>query len=588
MRCKDIILNYFKKHWPRYALGIILVVVATVFNTMIPRLLGEAIDQLKAVMDPSQSATLADVRDSCLLMALCTIGAFLTRNIWRYLILGFTRSIELELRDHTFKHLQVLSSDFYVKNNTGDLITRSIVDTQAIRMMFGMGLIGIVDTLTTNVVTLGYMISTTSIKLTALAVIPIPILIFTLYKLRIVMRRRFSVVQRNVSEIAAKVQENITGIRVIKAFAQEESENKLFAGLSRKKWKSEMDMIRVSSVMNPLTALVFNIVFALFLFIGGRMVVEGSLTLGEFVAFNTYITMLMDPVNRISRVIQIWQRGLVSMQRLDKILTSVPTIDDRLADNQITDLSPMTVDVHNLTYRYPYTDKDVLKNISFHLNTGDVLAVMGATGSGKSTIVSLLMRMWTPPEGAITVSGHPIENIPLRVLRGSIAYVPQENFMFSDSIMNNIIFYDDKVSEEDAVDAAKVAVIHDNIMEFEKKYETTVGERGMTLSGGQKQRVSIARALARKPDLLLLDDCLSAVDAETEHKILENLKVYLNGCTTIIVTHRIAVAGIADRVLLLNEDGSMAAIGTHQELSENCEEYQNLLAILEKSGGNHQ
>jgi len=313
------------------------------------------------------------------------------------------------------------------------------------------------------------------------------------------------------------------------------------------------------------------------------MVIDGSLSLGEFVAFNTYIALLMEPIARISRIIQIWQRGSVSMQRLDMIFTATPAINDKNADKSVTSLDPMAIEVSDLSFRYPGTDKDVLKNISFTLENGGTLAVMGATGSGKSTLVSLLMRMWDPPADSITVSGHPIEEIPLRTLRGSIAYVPQETFLFSDSIMRNIIFYDERFSEDDAMEAARAAAIHDNIMEFPDGYGTTVGERGMTLSGGQKQRVSIARALVRKPELLLLDDCLSAVDAETERTILDNLRTYLKGCTTIIVTHRIAVAGIADRVLLLNEDGSMAAIGTHEELSQTSEEYQNLLAIIEAS-----
>ena len=583
MRCKDIILDYFKKHWLRYAFGVVFVILATIFNAILPQLLGKTIDLVKAARDPAQSATLRDVRNICLLMCACAVAAFLTRNIWRYLIMGFTRSIELHLRHALFSHLQVLSPEFYVKNNTGDIITRAIIDSQAIRMMFGMGLIGIVDVLTINVVTLGYMVSTTSLKLTAIAVIPLPFLLFALVKLRTAMRRRFMIVQHSVSDIAAKVQENLTGIRVIKAFAQEDSENKQFEALSRKKWKAEMDMIRVWSFINPLSALVFGSIFAVFLYFGGKMVIAGTLTLGEFVAFNTYIALLMDPISRISRIIQIWQRGLVSMQRLDMIFSAKPAIDDAQADPAITTLAPLSIDITNLSYRYPGTEKDVLKNISFHLETGGTLAIMGATGSGKSTLMSLLMRMWNPPVDAISVSGHPIETVPLSVLRGSIAYVPQESFLFSDSILNNIIFYDERITEDDAKAAAKAAAIHDNICEFPDQYATTVGERGMTLSGGQKQRVSIARALARKPELLLLDDCLSAVDAETERIILANLRDYLKGCTTIIVTHRIAVAGIADRVLLLNEDGSMAAIGTHSELSANCPEYQHLLAILEAS-----
>ena len=235
MRCKDIILDYFKKHWLRYAFGVVFVILATIFNAILPQLLGKTIDLVKAARDPAQSATLRDVRNICLLMCACAVAAFLTRNIWRYLIMGFTRSIELHLRHALFSHLQVLSPEFYVKNNTGDIITRAIIDSQAIRMMFGMGLIGIVDVLTINVVTLGYMVSTTSLKLTAIAVIPLPFLLFALVKLRTAMRRRFMIVQHSVSDIAAKVQENLTGIRVIKAFAQEDSENKQFEALSRKK-----------------------------------------------------------------------------------------------------------------------------------------------------------------------------------------------------------------------------------------------------------------------------------------------------------------------------------------------------------------
>lgn len=583
MRCKNIILEYFRKNWVRYAFGVLFVVLATVCNALLPQLLGQAIDLLKAAKDPLQSATLADVRNLCLLMCGCAVAAFITRNIWRYLIFGFTRSIELHLRHRLFSHLQALSPDFYVKNNTGDLITRAIIDSQSVRNMFGMGLIGIVDVLTVNLVTLGYMISTTSVKLTLIAVIPLPFLLLALVKLRTAMRKRFTIVQHTVSDIAAKVQENLTGILVIKAFAQEDSENRLFEDLSRKKWKAEMDMVRVWSFINPLSALVFGLIFSVFLYFGGKMVIAGTLTLGEFVAFNTYIALLMDPISRISRIIQIWQRGLVSMQRLDTIFTAQPSIDDAQADASIESLRPLTLDVSNLTYRYPGTDRDVLKNISFHLETGGTLAIMGATGSGKSTLMGLLMRMWNPPDDAIRVSDHPIHSIPLHVLRGAIAYVPQESFLFSDSIMRNIQFYDERISEEDAILAARAAAIHDNISEFPNQYETTVGERGMTLSGGQKQRISIARALARKPELLLLDDCLSAVDAETERIILDNLRSYLRNCTTIIVTHRIAVAGIADRVLLLNEDGSMAAIGTHDELLASCPAYQHLLAILESS-----
>ena len=264
------------------------------------------------------------------------------------------------------------------------------------------------------------------------------------------------------------------------------------------------------------------------------MVINGDITLGEFVTFNTYIAYLMEPVSRISRVIQIWQ-GIVSMQRMDTFAAK-PSVTDSNADMSITSIDPVDISVTGLTFSYPGTDVEVLKNISFELEAGGVLAVMGATGSGKSTLLSLLMRIWNPQEGTIKISGHEPESIPLNVLRSAISYVPQDTFLFSDTVMNNIKFYDERITDEDAVNAAKAAAVHSNIIELEKQYDTVVGERGMTLSGGQKQRISIARALSRKPSLLLLDDCCRqstpdrTADFEKPARVREN-------CTTIIVTH---------------------------------------------------
>ncbi len=574
--CKRRLFSYFGRYWPRYTVGIVFVIATTILNSTIPDLLGKAIDVAE-----SENGQLSEMLRYVWMLAGCAIVAFACRLTWRQLIMGFTRAVELNIRNELFEHLQKLPPEYYVKNNTGDLITKCIQDTTTIRQMLGMGLVGLIDVLTTNVVTVIYMVKTTDIRLTLLAILPIPFLLFALVKLRAEMRRRFSIVRMRVSEIAGKVQENVTGIRVIKAFAQEKSENEIFAEMSREKWKAEMSLVRVFGLINPLTSLVFGAVFALFLYFGAKMVIAETLTLGAFIAFNTYIGYLMNPVARLSRIIQVWQRGLVSMQRMDTILTAEPSINDDNADMSITELPNLSISVKNLTFRYPETDVDVLKNVSFELPTGGVLAVMGPTGCGKSTLLALLMRMWNSPEKSIFVSGNDIQKIPVNVLRSSVGYVPQDTFLFSDSIMDNIRFYDERVTEEEAIKAAKAAVIHGNISEFEKGYDTVVGERGMTLSGGQKQRVSIARALARHPALLLLDDCLSAVDAETEHEIIKNLKDYLGNSTTVIVTHRINAASLADKILLLNEDGGIAAWGTHEELVATSPEYNHLLEITE-------
>ncbi len=577
--CAELIIGYFKQGWVRYLTGVIFVIAATLFNTKIPDLLGKAIDAFDL-----KSGVLDGLTHYVLLMAGCAVLAFVCRFIWRQLIMGFTRNVEMKIRNELFAHLQLLSPEYYVKNNTGDLITKGIADTTTIRQMLGVGLVGFIDVITTNLITVLYMVRTTDWRLTLIAVIPISFLLFALTKLRNEMRNRFAVVRMKISDIAEKVQENITGIRVIKAFAQEQKEKEVFERLSREKWKSEIRLAEIFGLINPLTSLVFGVVFSLFLYFGAKMVVAGTITLGTFVAFNTYIASLINPVMRLSRIIQVWQKGVVSVKRMDSILKAEPTVDDRFADTSLSAIENASVGFHDCTFRYPGTDVDVLKHISFTLCPGEILAVMGPTGSGKSSLLSLILRMWSAPAGTVTVSGHAVETYPLSVLRAACGYVPQDTFLFSDSIMDNIRFYDENISDEDAVHAAKVAVIHDSISKFEKGYDTVVGERGMTLSGGQKQRISIARALVRHPALLLLDDCLSAVDAETEHRIIENLRTELKGCTTVLVTHRINAATLADRVLLLKEDGTVAAIGTHEELLASSLEYQKLISLNENGG----
>ncbi|MBQ5973677.1 MAG: hypothetical protein IJL69_05695, partial [Oscillospiraceae bacterium] len=367
--CREKLLGYFKKSWFRYTMGIVFVILATVLNSTIPDLLGKAVDVFN-----SEDGQLADLMRYVYLIAGCAVHAFAARFIWRQLIMGFTRTVEMNIRNDLFTHLQTLSPEYYVKNNTGDLITKCIQDTTTIRQMLGMGLVGLIDVLTTNVVTLFYMVKTTDIRLTLIAVIPLPFLLLALIKLRAEMRRRFSVVRIRISEIAEKVQENITGIRVIKAFAQEKKENEQFDELSRNKWRAEMALVRVFGLINPLTALVFGVVFSGFLYFGARMVVAGTLSLGAFVAFNTYIGYLMNPINRLSRIIQVWQRGVVSIQRMDTILKAEPAVTDSRADPSVTELGRVEVSVKDLTFRYPETDVDVLRDVSFTLPRGGVLA----------------------------------------------------------------------------------------------------------------------------------------------------------------------------------------------------------------------
>lgn len=571
-----LIANLFKKNALRYGGGICLVVVTTILNTQIPKLLGQLIDAVK-----NPDSLLNDVYTLAGAMAAVAVAAFILRFAWRYLIMGFTRRIELHLREALFSKLQSLSADFYIRFNTGDIITRAISDVQSMRMMFGLGLVGIVDVLVVNVVSISFMVQTTGWVLTAVAIVPIPFLIFMLVKIRSGVRKRFRRLQESVSAISSKVQENITGIRVIKAFAQEKSESAIFSGLSRNKWQAEMHMARLSAVVSPIVQLAFGIVFSVFLILGGGMVIKGQLTLGQYLSFNGYLLLIIEPINMISRIVQVWQRGRVSMQRLDAIFTVSPGVDDSHADPSVTDLGGGDIRVEHLTYTYPNNEKPVLRDISFTIPQGGILAVLGPTGCGKSTLTNLLMRVWQTPENTIFIGGKEISSIPLAVLRANIAYVPQDTFLFSDSIENNIRFSDETIPFEEVEKAAIAAAVDANIKTLPNGYQTVVGERGMTLSGGQKQRVCIARALVKQPTLLLLDDCLSAVDSETEQEILGNLREIMTHCTALVITHRISAAAMADKILLLDETGGVAAYGSHSELKASSPVYNHLLAVIE-------
>ncbi len=584
MNSKTIIRGVFKKNWLSYLFGIILAGGTSYLSAQIPGLLGNAVNALSDGNNDFNA-----VKTAAMLMIAAASGAFAARFIWRFLIIGTTRKIELDLRMGLFSHLQRQSGDFFVKYNTGDIITRSISDINAVRIMFGVGLVGIINTAITTLVSISYMIDTVDWKLTLAAVAPLPILAFGLTKLRFTIRRRFKHAQEAVSDLNAKTQENITGIRVVKAYAQEKSETETFSRLSKRKWSTDMAMTRISALIGPSTTLVFGIMFSAFLMIGGKMVIDGTMNLGQYVAFNGYLALVVEPMNMISRIMTIWQRGRVSMGRLDELFSEKPGVNDDEADFSIKVLSAAELEVRDLTFSYPKSDSPALQNISFRVKQGQLVAVMGVTGSGKTTLANLILRLWPLEDGKIFLDGFDVNRIPITTMRRYAAFVPQDSFLFSDTITENIAFFDEEITDGQVREAAKLACVHDNIMEQPDGYDTVVGERGMTLSGGQKQRVSIARALVRNPRLLLLDDCLSAVDASTEQAILKNLTDSSGGRITIFITHRISAAMAADSILLLNQDGSVAGIGSHEQLLKTSGAYNDLIELIksrdEQGGG---
>lgn len=583
MNSKSIIKSVFQKNWISYLIGVILAGGTSYLSAQIPGLLGDAVNALSNGNNDFNA-----VKTAATLMIAAASGAFAARFIWRFLIIGTTRKIELDLRMGLFGHLQSQSGDFFVKYNTGDIITRSISDINAVRMMFGNGLVGIINTAVTTIVSITYMVDAVDWKLTLAAVAPLPILAFGLTKLRFTIRRRFKRVQEAVSDMNAKTQENITGIRVVKAYAQEKSETETFSRLSKRKWSTDMAMIRISSLIGPSTTLVFGIVFSLFLMIGGKMVIDGTMSLGQYVAFNGYLALVVEPMNTISQIMTVWQRGRVSMGRLDQLFNEKPSVNDEAADLSITDLEAKELEVCDLTFSYPNTDVPVLQNVSFRVGQGRLLAVMGVTGSGKTTLANLILRLWPLADGKVFLDGIDVNKIPIPTMRKYAAFVPQDSFLFSDTIAENIAFFDENVTDKQIHEAAKLACVDDNITAQPDGYNTVVGERGMTLSGGQKQRVSIARALVRNPKLLLLDDCLSAVDAATEQAILKNLTDSRGERITFFITHRISAAMAADSILLLNKDGSVAGIGSHEQLLRTNKIYNDLIELIksrEQQGG---
>jgi len=573
---KDYILHYLSGKWFRYVCGLLLVFAAAYFTASIPGLLGVAIDRL----DEARPAD--EIVSAAWRIVFAAFLAFVLRFLWRFLIFGFTRGAETYVRKRVFMHLELLAADFYIKFNTGDIITRSISDVQAIRRMFGFGFVAVLDALTIFIIAGFNMVTTAGLGMSALVLLPAPFLMAFVWRIRKTLRARQYEIREASSELASKVQENITGIRVIKAYAQEGGETASFEGLSRNRWAKEMRMVRLSASIGPIIQIAFALVFAIFIVFGSQMVANGTLSVGQFTAFNGYIILMAMPVANVGRVMEVWQTGFSSIERLDEMFKFKPAVNDDFAEEG-TIITEGRMDFTGLNFSYPEC-QPVLCDLSFSIKSGETLAIMGVVGSGKTTLASIVLRQWKIKQGMIAVDGNDINSIPVKTLRAAIGYVPQDSFLFSETIMDNIRFYDDSITDEDVFAAAKAVSIHDNIVAFPEGYNTIVGERGVTLSGGQKQRISIARALVRRPKILLLDDCLSAVDAETEHAIISGLRQYMDGVTGIVITHRVAAAALADKIMILAADGTLAEIGTYDELVAQEGEFCKLVRMQE--GGN--
>lgn len=552
---------FFTENRSYYFYGILALLVTNILQLRIPRLLGDFTDLLAdGLVD--QGGIVRFIGIILGLMAVITICRFL----WRIYIMGSARRLEYTLRNMLFRHLQSLSTDYFNKHKTGDLMAHATNDIHAVRMALGPGVVMSIDSLVLGSIILYMMLTTIDVRLTIIGLLPLPFMIAVVTGFGKVIHRRFKTVQAAFSELTDDVQENISGIRVVKGFAQEDAEIEKFRKINQKNVDKNMYLVRVWGLFFPLVQYLSAMSFVIVLGYGGLLVIDGRISLGDFVAFNSYLGMLTWPMMAIGWVMNIIQRGKASMDRLNDILSEVPDIKDD-SDAIEIDAIKGEVEFRNLSFQYESANEEALSDINLKIPSGTTVGILGRTGSGKTTLMNLLLRLYNPPRGTVFVDGIDIRKIPLKTLREAIGYVPQDNFMFSATIEKNLDFAGTNRPLTEIEEYTKISQVYDNIVDFPKKFQTVVGERGVTLSGGQKQRISIARALIKEPQILILDDSLSAVDTETEEAILKSLKQYLAKRTAIIIAHRISTLKTADTIIVLDE-GRIIQQGTHEELVE--------------------
>ncbi|MDP2172880.1 MAG: ABC transporter ATP-binding protein [Candidatus Cloacimonadaceae bacterium] len=558
MRTFDAILPYLKKSYGKIAGGIVMLILVDLVQLAMPKVMQYAIDGIQ-----ERRITETGLIWVGLIIFGLAMAVMVLRYFWRVLIIGNSHLIEKHLRQDFYNHLLKLSQNYFNRSKIGDLMAYATNDLNAVRMLLGMGLIAAMDIVLMTIASFAFM-GSINWRLTGLAVIPLPLLTITIAYFGKKMHKRFAKVQESFATLSGRLQESISGIRIVKAFVQEKAELRKVDEVSLDYVKQNVSMARISGIFHPFMGFVISTSMIITLFFGGRATIRGEITIGEFIAFFQYLGMLVWPMIAIGWIVDMYQRGTASLKRLNDIFAVQPEIDDKDADTSITAIEG-TIEIINLSFRYGEELPLIFDDISTHIDSGKTLAVVGPTGCGKTTLIELLVRIYNPPKGALFIDGKPVHTIPLSVLRRDMVLVPQDIFLFSDTIANNIRLGNPETSIEAVFEAARMAQVYDEIMDFDQKFETLVGERGITLSGGQKQRVAIARALLTNPQVLILDDALSAVDTKTERFILENLIELRKGKTTIIIAHRISSIQHADRIIVIGET-VIAESGTHEEL----------------------
>lgn len=575
MKALQHLNKYFYKYKYKLLIGVIITAIARIFLLFTPRL----VNKIFKVVENHQNGTVTSgrtIQSELLEIIFLIIGAAIVAGILTYymrqLIINVSRYIEFDLKNEIYQHYQKLSLNFYKKNRTGDLMNRISEDVGRVRMYVGPAIMYSINTVTLFVIALVFMFNEAP-KLTLYTVVPLPILSVIIYKLSKEINTRSTAVQEYLSKLSAFTQEAFSGISVIKAYGIEPKIKTDFEDLSAGSREKQISLARVQAWFFPMMILLIGVSNLLVIYIGGMQYINGEIeSLGTIAEFIIYVNMLTWPVATVGWVTSIVQQAEASQVRINEFLDITPEIT-----NTTTEPSHIegNISFDTVTFTYDDTGITALHDLSFDLKKGETLAIIGKTGSGKSTILDLVGRLYDVQNGRVLIDGKPIENLNLNNLRDAIGYVPQDAFLFSDTIKNNIMFGKEDATEEEVIEAAKNAQVHKNIVKFSKGYDTILGERGITLSGGQKQRVSIARAIIKDPKILLFDDCLSAVDTETEEKILKTLQRLSKDKTTIIVSHRVSSAKHADTILVL-DDGRVVQRGTHESLINQEGYYKSL------------
>ncbi len=537
--------------------------MSNLFTVAQPTLVGRAIDQLKAGLEQRSIDIWGVLGYAGLVVAFSLVAGIFT-FLTRQTIIVVSRHVEFDLRNHFLAHIQRLSLSYFQATPTGDLMALATNDISAVRNALGPGIMYPTDTLMTFIMAISVMLYN-DWQLTLLALVPLPFVSYAVYILGKIVNAKFEERQKQYSELTTRAQENLSGIRVIRAYVREEHEVGLFRSLSWEYLKKNLILARVQSIMWPLMFLLVGFSLVITLYFGGLRVINGEISIGMLTAFFGYLLMLIWPMIAFGWVVNILQQGAASMNRLTKILDTEPEIRNTSAAQASTTSIEGSIEFRDMVFQHKNANRPTLDGINLSIPAGTTLAIVGYTGSGKSTLVSLIPRMYDVTGGELLIDGVDVRKIPLEVLRSSIGYVPQETFLFSDSIAENISYGVRHATGEDIKRAAEISQISRDIEEFPRSYETILGERGITLSGGQKQRTSIARAVLREPKILILDDALSAVDTFTEEEILKRLRQVMRGRTSIIISHRISTVKDADHIVVLHE-GRITEQGTHEQL----------------------